>query len=44
MKSNSVPIFSVNKGNPFYTDTRYDDKICHNDNLTGTNLLTRGDI
>ena len=44
-KSSSQTIFHHNPAprenisytdNPLYTDTRYDDKICYNDNLTVT--------
>ena len=28
--------------NPFYTDTRYNDKISYNDNLTGTKHAQEG--
>ena len=33
----------VSTVNPLYTDIRLYDKICYNDNLTGTNLHSRDD-
>ena len=32
---------SSNTVNPLYTDTRYNDKICYNDNLTVTKPLLK---
>ena len=36
--SSGPSLFTCGTVNPFYTDTRYNDKICYNDNLNITKL------